>query len=88
MLKLPQGTPNGKVFRLRGKGVRGLDGSGVGDLHVRISVEVPAHLSGSQKRALQAFAEICDGNNYPEAARMRKQVETFMARREALKTHP
>ncbi|NLF86580.1 MAG: molecular chaperone DnaJ [Lentisphaerae bacterium] len=88
MLKLPQGTPNGKVFRLRGKGVRGLDGSGVGDLHVHISIEVPAHLSGSQKRALQAFAESCDGNNYPEAARMRKQVETFMARREALKTHP
>ena len=88
MLKLPQGTPNGKVFRLRGKGVRGLDGSGVGDLHVRISIEVPAHLSGSQKRAMQAFAESCDGSNYPEAARMRKQVETFMARREALKTHP
>ena len=88
MLKLPQGTPNGKVFRLRGKGVRGLDGSGVGDLHVRISIEVPAHLSGSQKRAMQAFAESCDGNNYPEAARMRKQVEAFMTRRDALKTNP
>ncbi len=88
MLKLPQGTPNGKVFRLRGKGIRGLDGSGVGDLHVRIAIEVPAHLSGSQKRALQAFAESCDGGNYPEAARMRKQVEAFMARRDALKASP
>ena len=38
-----------------------------------------------QKRALQAFAESCDGSNYPEAARMRKQVEVFMARRDTLK---
>ncbi len=34
---------------------------------------------------LQAFAESCDGSNYPEAARMRKQVEVFMARRDTLK---
>jgi molecular chaperone DnaJ len=87
MLKLPHGTPNGKVFRLRGKGVPNLDGSGAGDLHVRISIEVPAHLSSSQKRALQAFAESCDAGNYPDTARMRKQVEAFMARRDALKSH-
>ena len=52
---------------------------------MRIAIEVPAHLTGGQKRALQAFAESCDGSNYPEAARMRKQVEVFMARRDTLK---
>ena len=85
MLKLPPGTPNGKIFRLRGKGARSLDGSGVGDLHVRISIEVPVHLNSKQKQALQTFAEACDTGNYPEAARMRKKVNNFMARRDALK---
>ena len=86
-LKLPHGTPNGKVFRLRGKGVPSLNGTGAGDLHVHISIEVPAHLSGSQKRLLQSFAESCGEANYPDMARMHKQVEAFMERRNALKSH-
>ncbi len=85
-LKLPHSTPNGKVFRLRGKGVPNLNGAGAGDLHVRISVEVPSHLSSSQKRLLQSFAESCDPGNYPETAQMHKQAAAFMARREALKS--
>jgi molecular chaperone DnaJ len=85
-LKLPHSTPNGKVFRLRGKGVPSLNGGGAGDLHVRISIEVPAHLSSNQKRLLQSFAESCDPSNYPETTQMHKQAEAFMARREALKS--
>ena len=84
-LKLPQGTHNGKIFRLRGKGMPVLNGGGVGDLHVQIVIEVPARLAGSQKRLLQSFAESCTEDNYPEAAQLRKRTETFMARRDALK---
>ena len=84
-LKLPHSTPNGKVFRLRGKGVRTVNGNGAGDLHVHIAIEVPDRLSGSQKRLLQSFAESCNEDNYPARARLQKQAEAFMARREALK---
>jgi molecular chaperone DnaJ len=86
-LKLPHGTPNGKVFRLRGKGMPSLNGGGTGDLHVRISIEVPTRLSGSQKRLLQSFADSCNADNYPDAAQMQKRTEAFMARRDALKSH-
>ena len=86
-LKLPHGTPNGKVFRLRGKGMPSLNGSGAGDLHVRIAIEVPTRLSSSQKRLLQSFSESCDAGNYPDAAQMQKRAEAFMARRDVLKAH-
>lgn len=84
-IKLPPGTPNGKVFRLRHKGVPSIDGHSVGDLHVRIEIEVPTHLSGSQKKLLQAFGESCSEANHPGMAARRRQAEIFLERRDALR---
>ncbi|MDD5707605.1 MAG: molecular chaperone DnaJ [Kiritimatiellae bacterium] len=84
-LKLPPGTPNGKIFRLRGKGVPSLDGSGSGDLHVRIEIEVPTHLSSGQRRAMQSFADSCQESNFPGMAETRKRAAQFMERRDALR---
>jgi molecular chaperone DnaJ len=64
-MKLPAGTQTGTVFRLRGKGVKNVQGYGQGDLHVRIVVEVPAHLNSAQRAKLQEFAELCDENVNP-----------------------
>lgn len=64
-IKIPAGTQPGTVFRLRGKGVKNLQGYGHGDLHVRISVEVPTHLTSVQKAKLQEFGESCDENVNP-----------------------
>ena len=44
------------MFRLRGKGVRFLDGSDRGDHYVHMSVRVPTSLTEDQKRMLQEFA--------------------------------
>jgi molecular chaperone DnaJ len=85
-IKLPAGTPNGKVFRLRDKGMPSLNG-GCGDLHVRVEIEVPAHLSSKQKRMLEEFAAQCTPDNYPECAKLNKGVEAFFARRDALRKH-
>ena len=82
-LKIQPGTANGKVYRLRGKGMTTLHGD-VGDLLVRIEIEVPQHLSSSQKKALEAFGESCTEDNFPEAHRMRRSAGKFMERREAL----
>ncbi|MEY2428090.1 MAG: molecular chaperone DnaJ, partial [Verrucomicrobiota bacterium] len=35
------------------------------DLHVRINVEVPTHLSAEQKSKLQEFGELCNGKESP-----------------------
>jgi molecular chaperone DnaJ len=57
-MKIPAGTQNGQVFRLRGKGFPSLHGSGKGDELVKIKVEVPTKLNEKQKQLLKEFAEI------------------------------
>jgi len=59
-IKIPPGTQPGALFRLKGKGVKNLQGYGWGDLHVRVNVEVPTHLNAAQKAKLQEFASLCD----------------------------
>jgi molecular chaperone DnaJ len=56
-LKVPAETQTGKLFRLRGKGVRSVRGGGVGDLVCRVTLETPVNLSRKQKELLQAFDE-------------------------------
>jgi molecular chaperone DnaJ len=55
MLKIPPETQSGRVFRLRGKGVRSVRASGVGDLFCRVQVETPVKLTDEQKEMLQNF---------------------------------
>jgi molecular chaperone DnaJ len=64
-LKVPPGTQPGTVFRLKEKGVKNLQGYGYGDLHVRIHIEVPSHLTAEQKAKLLEFAALCDGKEGP-----------------------
>jgi molecular chaperone DnaJ len=66
-IKLPPGTQAGTVFRLKGKGVKNVQGHGAGDLHVRVYVEVPAHLNTAQRAKLQEFSELCDSNVNPQS---------------------
>ena len=53
--QVPEGTQTGTVFRLRSKGIQNLNGRGRGDQYVRVSVEVPKHLSDKQKQLLRDF---------------------------------
>ncbi|MCU1675605.1 MAG: dnaJ1 [Frankiales bacterium] len=54
-LKVPPGTPSGRTFRVRGKGIRRKDGT-LGDLLVTVEVAVPAHVSDEARAALEQFA--------------------------------
>jgi molecular chaperone DnaJ len=64
-LRIPPGTQPGTMFRLKGKGIKNVQGYGHGDLHVRISIEVPTQLTAAQKAKLQEFAALCDGKESP-----------------------
>jgi molecular chaperone DnaJ len=55
-LRIPPGTPNGRTFRLRGKGVIKRDGS-KGDLLVTVEVLVPSALNERARQALNSYAE-------------------------------
>jgi molecular chaperone DnaJ len=56
-LKIPQETQTGRVFRIRGKGVKPVRGGPSGDLLVRVSVETPVKLSKQQRALLKEFDE-------------------------------
>lgn len=63
-LKVPEGTQNNSVLRIRDKGVKSLRGAN-GDLYCHIFVETPIKLSESQKECLRHFDEISGGTNSP-----------------------
>ena len=54
-LKVPAETQTGKLFRLRGKGVKPVRGGSIGDLLCRVVVETPVNLSKQQKELLDEF---------------------------------
>lgn len=56
-IKIPEGTQTSKVFRLRGKGIKGVRGGYPGDLYCHVVVETPVRLSDEQKDLLKKFAE-------------------------------
>jgi molecular chaperone DnaJ len=59
-LRIPAGTPSGRTFRVRGKGVRRKDGT-TGDLLVTVNVQVPTHLNDKAKAALEEFRDATAG---------------------------
>jgi molecular chaperone DnaJ len=76
-IKIPAGTQPGTQLRLKGRGVKNLQGYGQGDLHVRVQVEVPAHLNHHQKAKLQEFAALCDGKEAPLAQGFFEKAKKF-----------
>jgi molecular chaperone DnaJ len=54
-LKIPAESQSGKLFRLRGKGVKSVRGGQVGDLICRIALETPVNLNARQKELLKEF---------------------------------
>jgi molecular chaperone DnaJ len=53
------------VFRLKGRGIKNVQGYGQGDLLVRVQVEVPTHLNAAQREKLEEFAKSCDETVHP-----------------------
>lgn len=85
-LKIPAETQTGKIFRMRGKGVKPVRGGPVGDLLCRIVVETPVKLTGKQKELLREFEETLDkgGKGHsPQAHSWLDGVKDFF---ESLKT--
>ena len=61
-VKLPPGTPSGRVLRVKGKGVARKDGT-PGDLLVSVSVAVPQKLDGAAREAVEAYAAATAGDD-------------------------
>lgn len=57
-MKIPPGTQNGQLFRLKGKGMPRVHSHHVGDEIVQVTVKIPTHLTSEQRRLMEAFAKI------------------------------
>ena len=55
-LRMAPGTSNGRVLRVKGRGIT--KGATTGDLLVTVEVQVPAKLEGAALEALQKYAEV------------------------------
>ena len=83
VLKVPPETQSGKVFRLKGKGVRSVRAPGYGDLFCRVQVETPVNLTPEQKEALRRFDESIKGGGERHSPRARSWfdgVKSFFER--------
>ena len=79
-LKIPAESQSGKLFRLRGKGVKSVRGSQTGDLLCRVSVETPVNLTKKQKELLKEFEASMNEDNVnhsPRAASWLDGVKKF-----------
>lgn len=71
---IPEGTQSGKIFFVRGKGIR--TNRGTGDLYIVVSVEIPTKLSKEQKKLLDKFE---DETEYKQCPNMRKYKDDVEA---------
>ncbi len=75
-VRLPAGTPSGKQLRLPGRGVPPIGGGRRGDLHLRVVVEVPEHLTPEQRASLHRLSRSFEQRQHPRCAdleRLRQQ---------------
>lgn len=68
-MKIPAGTQNGAVFRLKGKGIPHLRSKGRGDHRIKIKVAVPSDLNEEQRELLRAFDASLAGKNYQKTGK-------------------
>lgn len=63
-LKIPPETQTGRLFRLRGKGVKPVRGGGIGDLLCRVVVETPVNLNSEQKELFRELQVSLEGKKH------------------------
>ena len=74
-LRIPPETQSGRVFRLKGKGVKQVRGGPVGDLYCRVAVETPVKLTGEQKELLTKFQASLDKGGKRHSPRARSWLD-------------
>lgn len=70
---IPEGTQSGKVFFVRGKGIK--SSRGTGDLYIVVTVEVPSRISREQKKLLEQLEEHTEIKQTPQMRQYKDNVE-------------
>ena len=73
---IPEGTQNGQVFTIRGKGIKSARG-GTGNLILRVLVEIPTKLSRDQKKEIEKLDVDIDLKQYDRMKKYSDNVEAL-----------
>ncbi|PLP58304.1 molecular chaperone DnaJ [Mesorhizobium loti] len=80
-VKVPEGTQNGRQFRMKGKGMPVLRQPQIGDLYIQTAVETPQNLTRRQRELLEEFEQLSSKENSPQSSgffsRMKDFFESF-----------
>lgn len=79
-IKIPAGTQSSRIFRLRGKGVKNVRSSQVGDLYIKVLTETPVHLTSEQKgllEKLQKSLEAGGDKHSPQSGSWKDKIKSF-----------
>ena len=75
-LKIPNETQSGKVFRIRGKGVKPVRGGPRGDILCKVQVETPVNLSAKQKELLREFSKSLENDKRSHAPQQHSWLDS------------
>jgi molecular chaperone DnaJ len=76
-ITIPEGTQDGTVIRVRGKGVKSLRSDTYGDLFVKLVVDIPKNLSSKQKKQLKDLEEALAGGRYDKVEAYNKTIRNM-----------
>ncbi len=68
--KLPAGTENGKLFKIKGEGVPVTNSSRKGDLYFKVIVQVPTKMNSEQRRLMEEYARIENATTSPKCVKL------------------
>ena len=78
-LKIPEGTQTGAQFRIRHKGIAGVNSSSRGDLIVHVDVKTPAKLTREQRRILEELRDTLPEENEPQEKGLFEKVRDIFS---------
>merc|ERR1711965_1015717 len=87
-IKIPDGTQDGKQFRLKGKGMPFMRRGDYGDLYIQVKTEVPVYLNKEQKELLEKFRKIENEKSKPPPCISNCLPRYFSLITEHSKCHP
>ena len=75
--KIPPGTQSDTVFRLKGKGIKGIHSNKIGDLYVKVIVEIPTKLTKEQRVLIQQLGTNFDADGYQKRKSFAESLKNF-----------
>ncbi|MDR3072513.1 MAG: molecular chaperone DnaJ [Clostridiales Family XIII bacterium] len=76
--KLPPGTQPGTVFRLKGKGVKALRSNKMGDLYIKVNLEVPTKLNKEQKKKILEMSKAIGNDSYVKRGKFQSAAKKLL----------